>query len=136
MKIVLDTNILLVSFSKKSPFYAIWEGLLLGKYTLCVTTDILLEYEEIITKHTNYAVAEMILDAITDLPNLVYVNKYIFWNLIKKDPDDNKFVDCAIACNAKYIVSEDKHFKILKQIPFPKVDVIGIYEFRDILTNI
>ena len=135
MKIVLDTNILLVSFSQKSPFYSIWENLLLGKYTLCITTDILLEYQEIITNHTNYAVAEMILDAITDLPNLVYVNKYIFWDLIKKDPDDNKFVDCAIACNAKYIVSEDKHFKILKQISFPKVDVIGIYEFRDILTN-
>jgi predicted nucleic acid-binding protein len=45
MKIVLDTNILLVSFSKKSSFYTIWESLLLGKYTLCVTTDILLEYE-------------------------------------------------------------------------------------------
>ena len=135
MKIVLDTNILLVSFYKKSSFYSIWEGLLLGKYTLCVTTDILLEYEEIITNHINYAVAEMILDAITDLPNLVYVNKYIFWDLIKKDSDDNKFVDCAIACNAKYIVSEDKHFKILKQIPFPKVDVIGIYEFKDILTK-
>jgi putative PIN family toxin of toxin-antitoxin system len=133
MKIVLDTNILLVSFSRKSPFYSIWESLLLGKYTLCVTTDILLEYEEIITNHTNYAVAEMILDAITDLPNLVYVNKYIFWDLIKQDPDDNKFVDCAIACNAKYIVSEDKHFKILKEILFPKVDVLRIYEFQELL---
>jgi putative PIN family toxin of toxin-antitoxin system len=133
MKIVLDTNILLVSFSKKSSFYTIWESLLLGKYTLCVTTDILLEYEEIITNHTNYAVAEMILDAITDLPNLIYVNKYIFWDLIKNDPDDNKFVDCAIACNAKYIVSEDKHFKVLKEIPFPKVDVLGIYEFQKLL---
>jgi putative PIN family toxin of toxin-antitoxin system len=133
MKIVLDTNILLVSFSRKSPFYSIWESLLLGKYTLCVTTDILLEYEEIITNHTNYAVAEMILDAITDLPNLVYVNKYIFRDLIKQDPDDNKFVDCAIACNAKYIVSEDKHFKILKEILFPKVDVLRIYEFQELL---
>lgn len=133
MKIVLDTNILLVSFSQKSSFYPIWESLLLGKYTLCITTDILLEYEEIITAHTNYAVAEMILDAITDLPNLVYVKKYIFWDLIKQDPDDNKFVDCAIACNAKYIVSEDKHFRILKDIPFPKVDVLGIYEFQKLL---
>lgn len=133
MKIVLDTNILLVSFSKKSYFYNIWESLLLGKYSLCVTTDILLEYEEIITQQTNYLIAEKVLDAITSLPNLVYVNKYIFWDLIKNDPDDNKFVDCAIACNAKYIVSEDKHFKILKEIPFPKVNVIGVHEFKNLL---
>ena len=49
--------------------------------------------------------------------------------LIEADKDDNKFVDCAIAANAKCIVSEDKHFRVLKNIPFPKVEVLGIEEF-------
>lgn len=47
-----------------------------------------------------------------------------------QDPDDNKFVDCAIACNAKYLVSNDKHFRILKDIPFPKVELLTAQEFQ------
>lgn len=46
---------------------------------------------------------------------------------------DNKFVDCAITAGATYIVSNDKHFDILKQIPFPKVDVKTLREFKEIL---
>ncbi len=44
--------------------------------------------------------------------------------------DDNKFVDCAIAANAHFIVTEDKHFKILSEIPFPKVNVISAKDFK------
>ena len=54
------------------------------------------------------------------------MTKYYSWHLIKSDAYDDKFVDCAVACNAKFLVTEDRHFKILKQIPFPKVEVIGI----------
>ncbi len=80
--------------------------------------------------------ADAVIDAIMDLPNLQLVNKYIFWRLIVKDPDDNKFVDCAIACNAKYLVSEDRHFNVLKEIPFPRVDVIGVEEFRQAIASL
>lgn len=47
----------------------------------------------------------------------------------KKDPDDNKFVDCAISAGADYIVSEDAHFRILETIPFPTVYVIRLDDF-------
>lgn len=133
MKIVLDTNILLVSFSSNSDLHWIWEALLNNGFMLCVTTDILLEYEEIIARHINPVVAQSVLDAITDLPNLQLVTKYIYWQLIEQDPDDNKFVDCAVACSAKYLVSEDRHFKILDSIPFPKVEMIGVGKFKAIL---
>ena len=46
--------------------------------------------------------------------------------MIEADADDNKFVDCAIAANAKYVVTDDNHFDILKRIDFPKVDIISI----------
>ncbi|MBU6341467.1 MAG: PIN domain-containing protein [Bacteroidetes bacterium] len=49
---------------------------------------------------------------------------------MKVDPDDNKFVDCAIAGQAKYIVTEDRHFNILKKIPFPKVLVLNTDAFK------
>lgn len=41
----------------------------------------------------------------------------------------NKFVDCAIVSNAKYIVTNDRHFNVLKEIDFPHVDVLNIDEF-------
>ena len=56
-------------------------------------------------------------------------------DLIKIDPDDNKFVDCAFAANATYIVSNDKHFDILKSIQFPSIDVIKIDEFLEELKS-
>ncbi|WP_307681167.1 hypothetical protein [Segatella copri] len=49
--------------------------------------------------------------------------------MIKASEDDNKFVDCAIASNAIFIVTEDKHFKELENIPFPKVEIVGIDDF-------
>jgi len=55
---------------------------------------------------------------------------------MEKDPDDNKFFDCAVAGNADYIVSEDKHFNILKHIPFPSVNAIKTIDFKKILENL
>lgn len=88
-KIVLDTNWLVMSLSAHNPYAEIWQKFVKGEYILCVSNDILEEYEE----------------------------------------DDNKFVDCAIASNAIFIVTEDKHFKELENIPFPKVEIVGIDDF-------
>lgn len=61
-------------------------------------------------------------------------NCHFRFNLIQEDPDDNKFVDCAIAANASFIVSQDHHFDVLHAIDFPKVELIGIDEFVSLLT--
>ena len=50
-------------------------------------------------------------------------------NLITVDPDDNKFVDCAISANAHYIVTNDHHYDVLKDIDFPKVNIVNIQQF-------
>jgi predicted nucleic acid-binding protein len=89
-----------------------------------------MEYEEILARHIGRQAAIVILELILDSPNTELVTNYYHWNLIYTDPDDNKFVDCAIAANAKFIVSEDQHFRVLKQIPYPKVEVRTIEEFR------
>jgi uncharacterized protein len=41
MRIVLDTNILLVSVSDRSPYHLIFKSYIENKYSLCVTTEIL-----------------------------------------------------------------------------------------------
>jgi putative PIN family toxin of toxin-antitoxin system len=133
MKIVLDTNVLLTSISERSSIHSIFVGFLDEGYELCVTTDILIEYEEIITRHLGVNVASAVLQAIENAPNVLWITRYYFWRLIENDPDDNKFVDCAIAANATYIVSEDRHFNVLQHIPYPKVNVIKAKTFQQVL---
>ncbi len=65
--------------------------------------------------------------------NVELVTRYFSFELIKTDPDDNKFVDCAIASNADFIVTNDRHFSILNDTPFPKVKTLAIDEFMDVL---
>lgn len=133
MKIVLDTNVLLTSISERSSIHSIFSGFINEGYELCVTTDILIEYEEIITRHLGSNVASAVLQVIENAPNVKWITRYYVWRLIEVDPDDNKFVDCAIAANATYIVSEDRHFGILQHISYPKLNVIKAKVFQQLL---
>jgi len=131
-KVVLDTNILLVSISSKSKLHWIFKSLLEEKYTLCVTTDILTEYAEIIEKEMGHTASQNALGVLENLPNVEFITTYFKFGLLK-DEDDNKFVDCAIACNASFIVSHDKDFKPLQNIAFPQVLVIDTDRFKEVL---
>ena len=132
-RIVLDTNCLLMSIPSKSPYHNVFMSFLRGEYILWITNEILLEYEEIISSKTNAKVAANIINAILSRDNIIFINPVYRFRLIESDPDDNKFVDCAIHSNAKYIVTQDKHFDILKSIDFPKLEVIDIDTFQRIL---
>lgn len=131
--IVLDTNCLLQIVARRSRNYFLWEKFLEGEYFLCVTTEILEEYEEIICRKSNAIIASMILEIIEQAPNTLKFDAHYRWNLITRDPDDNKFVDCAIVANAEFIVSDDKHFEELQTIDFPKVDVLRLEDFADLM---
>jgi len=125
MKIVLDTNILLISLPKRSPFRSIFDQLLKGSFQLFVTNDLISEYFEIIETKSNFEVASNVVELLLSLQNVTKTEVYYKWGLISEDYDDNKFVDCAISANADFIVTNDKHFEILKRITFPKVKVIN-----------
>ena len=127
--IVLDTNSLLVCFSKRSSVHAVWTAFLEQRYNLCISNEIIHEYEEIIARKTSPEFAEKLIFIILNRDNTIFVNPTFRFNLIIADPDDNKFVDCAIASNADYIVSQDTHFEVLKKIDFPKINVIRVEDF-------
>ena len=127
--IVLDTNCLLQALPSNSPFHKIWTEVLDGRICLCVNTDILEEYEEILAIKTTPEIARNIVEAIANLSTTVFQNTYVHFELLPADSDDNKFVDCAVASDAEYIVTNDKHFNPLKEIPWPKVEIIKIAEF-------
>ncbi len=129
MRIVLDTNCLLMAISNRNRFHRVWQAFVNGEYTLCVTNEIIEEYVEVIGRNISERAAEAVVYIIMTRSNVLHIDPHFRFGLIEVDPDDNKFVDCAIASNAKYIVSQDHHFDILKTIPFPKVVVATIEEF-------
>ena len=132
-RVVLDTNCLLISLSRRGRYYTVWKDFFAEKYTLCYTNEILTEYEEIITLKMGSAIAQNIIKAIITRKNTQRLDAHFRFNLIQADVDDNKFVDCAIAANASYIVSQDHHFDVLKTIDFPKVELIDIDTFMSLL---
>ncbi len=126
LKIVPDTNALLCSISRRSAYAIILDKLYQNSYELYLSHDILLEYEEKITALFSRETAELLIGAFSLLNNLKKTEIHFNLNLITADPDDNKFSDCAFAANVHYLVTDDKHFHVLKSIPFPAINVITL----------
>ena len=100
---------------------------------MCVTNEIIEEYLEIIEQKTNANIASNVVSVILSQKNVEFVTPYYKLHLIHADEDDNKFVDCAFAAGASCIVSNDAHFKTLNEIKFPRIFVINIKEFVELL---
>jgi putative PIN family toxin of toxin-antitoxin system len=129
MTVVIDCNIFVVCLTSRSPYHYIYRELIAGKFDLLVSYDILLEYEEIIQQKYGVPTANAFISLLSELPNVRLMIPYYKWQLLDNDPDDNKYCDCAIVGKADYIVTEDKHFNLLKNSTFPKLTIISIDEF-------
>lgn len=129
--VVVDTNCLLRMIPLRSKYRSVWEAFLNEEYIICISNDILSEYLEILTQKVNHTFAVRIVNAIIKSNSIKFFDSHYHFGLITQDPDDNKFVDCAIVASADYLVSEDNHFNVLKDIPFPKVNVITLEQFQN-----
>ncbi|HJW30420.1 MAG TPA: putative toxin-antitoxin system toxin component, PIN family [Saprospiraceae bacterium] len=129
----MDTNVLLISLPSRSPYHEIIVAFSERRYKLVVTTAVLLEYEEILTEKASQVIAENVLAAFREAPNLVEVDIYFHWNMIPADPDDNKFTDAYINGNADYLVTNDAHFNTAKSSKFPEVKILSVDEFLHLL---
>ena len=132
MRLVIDTNILVASLSSKSKYHWIIQALRDGKFEICVTEEIYLEYEEILKQKYNVIVANAFLNSLKELSNVIQTDIFYKWLLIKNDPDDDKFVDCAVAGNVDYLVTNDGHYNVLKTIGFPPINVISLEELNEL----
>ena len=128
--VVVDTNCLLRMIPIHGRYRQIWEAFLSEKYAICVSNEIIFEYMEILSQKVSAKFAANIVGAILKSNCVKLISPSFHYNLITQDPDDNKFVDCAIIANADFIVSDDSHFKALENIPFPKVTVITLEQFQ------
>lgn len=135
MIVVIDTNCLLVSLPRQAQDRWLFDALLTNIFQFGVTTEILEEYEEVIGSFFAPEVGANLIKTLVERPNVIQTIPYYKWHLIEADIDDNKFVDCAVACGADYIITEDRHFRELDKVSFPKIVRISLAQFRELLND-
>lgn len=134
-KIVLDTNSLLQIMGARSKYHFLFGKFLVNEYTLCVSTEILFEYEEILRRKASPVAADLFMKVIARSRNVERKDPYFHLLLVKQDFDDNKFVDCAFVCQADFIVTDDGHFQDVIDSKFPTFRVMGLDEFAERMTD-
>ena len=114
MKVVIDTNIFVSSFFGGNPRKVIdfWKK---GKIILCLSKDILEEYIDVLQrvglKDENEI--EELLSLFSKGFNILFTTKTPKIRAVKDDPDDDKFIECAVALKAEVIITGDRAIKAL-----------------------
>ena len=118
MTVVIDTNVVLGMFNAQHAHHGIFLAWAANRFAWAVSTEILLEYEEVIARQSGAsraARAFQMIDAVAAWRNILRLIAPRFrWHLVTADPDDDKFADCAIAAEAEWVVTEDAHFDVLR----------------------
>jgi len=74
MRVVLDTNIIVISLTSRSPYHTIFTSLVSKKFDLVISNAILLEYQEIITVKYGEKTALLFLELFNELSNIHFIN--------------------------------------------------------------
>ncbi|MBT2559351.1 putative toxin-antitoxin system toxin component, PIN family [Hymenobacter sp. ISL-91] len=129
LRLVVDTNCLLASINPRGAYFQLYELFVANAFEWVISNEILTEYEEQVTRRYSASTAQQVHEILLSAPNTHFQEAYYKWQLIEADPDDNKFVDVALAAGADYLVTNDRHFEILKQLEFPRVAVVSLQDF-------
>jgi len=115
LRVVIDTSIFIASFweGRSRTAVELWKK---GKITLCVSEAILKEYFYIIPRFNrlNKEAGEL-LSLFKARKNIKMITPSKRLKVIKEDPVDNKFLECAAEAKAEYIISADKHLRNLRK---------------------
>jgi len=116
MKVVIDTNIFVSSFFGGNPkrIVDLWRG---GKITLCLSKDILDENIEVLQriglKDENEI--EELLSLLAKGFNILFTTKTPQISAVQDDPEDDKFIECAVALKAEIIITGDKALRATRE---------------------
>jgi putative PIN family toxin of toxin-antitoxin system len=117
MIVCLDTNTVVQALAEGHPFHPILDAWVAGQLTWAVSTEVLLEYEEVLTRLSGPArwrkLARLMDLAELTSANLLRVTPSFRFNIVTSDPDDNIFADCAVTAGADYLITEGQHFAVL-----------------------
>jgi len=109
MRVVVDTNVFVSSFFGGTPrkIVDLWKK---GQITLCFSKPIVEEYVEVLRRLGLQDEIELneLVGLFAQGLGVLFSAKTPRLEIVDKDPDDNKFIECAVALNATYVVSGDK----------------------------
>jgi putative PIN family toxin of toxin-antitoxin system len=116
MKVVIDTNVFVSSFFGGNPrkIIDLWKK---GKISLCVSKNILDEYIEVLQRIGlgDGREIEELLSLFAKGFNILFTTKTPKIKVVKDDPDDDKFIECAVALKAEAIITGDKALKTMNE---------------------
>ena len=115
MRAVVDTNVFISSFFGGNPrkIINLWKS---GEILLCLSGPVIDEYVAVLSRMLlqNEKELEELLSLFAGGFNTLFTAKTPKLNIIEKDPDDNKFIECAVELKAEFIISGDKAVQELK----------------------
>jgi putative PIN family toxin of toxin-antitoxin system len=132
MRIVIDTNCLLQIIGRRSPYASIYRALENKQLKLLLSSEVALEYEEILAIKINPSFAFFLTQSLIENPLVEKIEIFVNWRLISEDPDDNKFLDLALNGEADYLITNDGHFNSVKRISFSRLRIVTLKEFWEI----
>jgi len=130
VKVVLDTNVFVSGVFFRGPPHEILRAWRDGRVELVVSPEIVGEYfrvGKILSERFPGIELEPILSLLTI--EAILVSAPELPEAVCDDPDDDKFLACAIAAGAKVVVSGDRH--LLKISGYHEIEVIKPREFVD-----
>ncbi len=127
MKIVIDTNVLISGVFFGGFPRKILSSIVDRMFTACATVEIIDEYKEIVQEMIDRKHGHMNTDILAPLIRTLEIIEPVSDVKISRDPDDDKFINCAKDAHALYIVSGDKDLLVLRQ--FENIQIITAKEF-------
>ncbi len=129
---VFDTNILISAFIGRGAPYKALDAVYAGKVRLIISPDMLLEFEDVISRskfnYTNKQIRR-ILTIVFKVAKVVQPDFKV--DIVKEDPSDNRIIEAAISGRAKYIVTGDGHLLSLGKVE--NIEIITVNEFLKLL---
>jgi putative PIN family toxin of toxin-antitoxin system len=118
MIVCIDTNTVVRALAAGHPFHPILDVRVAGRVTRAVSTEVMLEYQEVLTRlggPSRWRKLARLMDlAEMTGGNILNVKPSFHFQIITADPDDNIFSDCAVTADADYLITEDQHFAPLR----------------------
>ena len=127
-RVVVDTNVFISSFFGGNPrkIIDLWKS---GEITLCLTKPIVDEYIEVLRRlglQTEKEIEEL-LGLFAHGFHIVFTAKTPELHIIENDPDDNMFIECAVALKAGFVITGDKALKAIQE--YMNIKIVSPTEF-------
>ena len=130
IRVVVDTNVFVSSFFGGNPgkIVDLWKS---GQITLCLSRPIIEEYVEVLRRLELQAELELgeLLNLFAHGLHALFAAKTPELHLVDEDPADDKFIECAVALKAKFIISGDKSLRAIED--YMGIKIVTPKEFLD-----